>query len=283
MNIWEYHDNNPFKLQDNELKTWTGYSGYQHGMQALETLGGMNCIYCTSPMFLLDRRPDYENAWPRTTGTLLHVCNICGWWVITDHEGYHHGYEGNLWVRRSAAVLKKLDPSDISIARKELSLYLVAKFGDRFKIDPKRYEDVVAGVFADFGYRVRTTSYSGDKGIDIFILDGDGNDTVGVQVKRYKNKIEAEQIRSFAGALILNGVTEGVFVTTSSYSSGSTKTAAEYISRGLNISLYDSDRFYDRLKITRRPLYSRSDDQSAAFFDFWIGLKQIPTIHSVGW
>ena len=186
-------------------------------------------------------------------------------------------------MRRSAAVLKKLNTSDISIPSNELCRYLVANYSDRFNIHPKQYEDIVAGVFKDFGYRVRTTSYTGDKGIDVFVLDGEGNDTAGIQVKRYKGKIEAEQIRSFAGALILNNVTTGVFVTSSSYRSGARSTASDFISRGLDISLWDADDFYNKLRITRRPLYSRPNEQSAAYFDLWTGKKEVPLVHEVGW
>ena len=49
--------------------------------------------------------------------------------------------------------------------------------------------------FGDLGYRARVTAYSGDDGIDV-ILDGDDDKAVGVQVKRYKNRIEVDQIRS---------------------------------------------------------------------------------------
>ena len=63
-------------------------------------------------------------------------------------------------------------------------------------------------------------SYSRDGGIDVVILDGDGGETAGIQVKPYAGKIEAEQIRAFTGSLYLNEMTSGVFVTTSSFTKG---------------------------------------------------------------
>jgi restriction system protein len=277
MDIWVYQENSPFKLREPEVKIWR--ENYQGGSDAMKTLSEVSCIYCASPMVLLDSRPTTS----ADTRVILHVCNDCGWWVITEIGGYHWGPEGAYWVSRSAGVLKKLNLSDISIPTGELRRYLVANFDNRFYVHPKKYEDVVAGVFADFGYRVRTTSYTGDKGIDIFILDGEGNDTVGIQVKRYKKKIEAEQIRSLAGAMVLNGVTQGMFVTTSCYRSGAIQTAEDYILRGLDISLVDADDFYDKLELTRRPIYSSAEDQEAAFYDFWKGHRDIPHIHSVSW
>jgi restriction system protein len=278
MAIWAYQNNSQFKLTDLESRVLN--ENYMHGERVLKTLGGLNCLYCKSPMNLLGKRYDgskFEQYF------LLHVCEKCGWWVITNHGGVHFGPEGSLTVRRSAGILKKFDDSDISVPTNELCQYLVKNYGNRFNIHPKRYEDIVAGVFKNSGFRVRTTSYTGDKGIDVFIMDGEGKDTVGIQVKRYKGKIEAEQIRSFAGALILNGVTKGVFVTTSSYRSGAIKTSSDYITRGLDISLWDADEFYKKLKITHRSFYSNPDDKDAAFFDFWNGEKAIPIVHSVSW
>jgi len=54
----------------------------------------------------------------------------------------------------------------------------------------------VASVFRDCGFHARVTSYSGDGGIEVILERGD--ETIGVQVKRYKSAIDAEQIRSLA-------------------------------------------------------------------------------------
>jgi restriction system protein len=105
-------------------------------------------------------------------------------------------------------------------------------------------------VFADFGYRVRVTSFSGDDGIDVSALEGNSGELVGIQVKRYRDKIEAEQIRSLAGALILNRMTRGIFVTTSEFTRRAKTTAERYEQIGLPIVLSDSEDFYDKLSIS---------------------------------
>jgi restriction system protein len=165
----------------------------------------------------------------------------------------------------------------------ELRTYLLAKYDDRFKVHPKKYEELVASVFSDFGYKVRVTSFSGDDGIDVFILDGDGNDVVGIQVKRYKKKIEAEQIRSFAGALMLNGVTNGVFVTASDYRSGAIATSQRYNDKGISILLQDAKAFYDRMRIGQRPPYESRDDPSAPFFLMCQSPDKIPYLWTHAW
>ena len=77
---------------------------------------------------------------------------------------------------------------------------------------------------------VQKLGKSGDEGIDgIVNEDPLGLDVVYVQAKRYAldNTIGRERIQQFAGALVGQGASKGVFVTTSSFSRG----AAEYAFR----------------------------------------------------
>jgi restriction system protein len=166
---------------------------------------------------------------------------------------------------------------------KELRTYLLAKYTDRFKVHPKKYEELVAAIFSDFGYRVRVTSFSGDDGIDIFILDGNNNNVVGIQVKRYKKKIEAEQIRSFAGALIFHGITNGIFITASDYRSGAITTAQSYRNKGISILLQDATSFYDKMRIVQRPPYESRNDPSAPFFSMCQSPDKIPYLWTHAW
>jgi hypothetical protein len=118
-------------------------------------------------------------------------------------------------------------------------------------MEPGRFEQTVASVYRSLGYLARVTGHSGDGGIDV-VLEGPDGILVGVQVKRYRDRIEVEQIRSLAGALLLRGLTGGVFVTTSTFRSGATKAARLAASRGYPIELVDSAKFFDALKIAQR-------------------------------
>jgi restriction system protein len=86
-----------------------------------------------------------------------------------------------------------------------------------------------------------------------------------VQVKRVKNKISAEQIRSFAGALLLNGMPHGIFVTTSGYTKYAETAAASALRRGYRIELVNSNDFYAALHIAQRTMYENAHDSSAPF------------------
>ena len=146
--------------------------------------------------------------------------------------------------------LKQFDLNNISAPLSEVEQYLATKYDARFSMHPKLFEDVTASVFRNLGYSSMVTGFTHDGGIDI-ILQKDLIQ-IGVQVKRYKNKIGVEQIRSFGGALILSGYLEGIFVSTSDFRSGAVNAAENFNKKGLPIKLINADKFYDALKIKRK-------------------------------
>ena len=179
-------------------------------------------------------------------------------------------------TRAEYGMLLELDLSDLSLPISEVRDYLAARYDSRFRVHPQRFEEFVASVFGDLGYDSRATSYSGDGGIDV-VLNGSSGDTVGVQVKRYKGAICVEQIRAFTGALVLKGITKGIFVTTSRFQSGVAGTADVSAARGYPIELQDAERFYESLQLAQVESYRRSERprpwrrKSRYWTDYWMG------------
>ena len=208
------------------------------------------------------------------------TCPVCGWWVSTKTEfttlPHDFGRRGSralahqapppheVRVFGAAACLKQLSLSDLSVPIEEVRAFLAARYEDRFRVHPRKFEEVVASVFADLGYSARVTAYSGDDGLDV-ILDGTGGEVVGVQVKRYRGKISVEQIRSLAGALVFRGLTRGIFVTTSSFQSGTDRTVRVFRERGMPIELVDAPRFLAALHVAQRGRYQSKAEQGAPF------------------
>jgi restriction system protein len=148
------------------------------------------------------------------------------------------------------AALKLLDLRDIDAPLADVRAYLAARYEQRFTMNTTLFEQTVASVFRDLGYEARAVGRSGDDGIDV-VLDGPDGSTIGVQVKRYKGRIGVHQIRELTGALVINKLTRGIFVTTSDFESGAPRTAALSESEGKPIELYNADRFYDALKLSQ--------------------------------
>jgi hypothetical protein len=124
----------------------------------------------------------------------------------------------------------------------------------------------VCSIFGDLGYNARATAYGRNGGVDI-VLEGSAGTTVGVQVKRYvqERRIQAEQIRSLAGALLVNGHTRGVFVTTSSFRRGAKATAKEVTATGYPVELMDAERVLDALGISQFNSSELDQERYAAY------------------
>lgn len=188
------------------------------------------------------------------------LCGTCGWWS-KNRRTKRHKEDGRYFSMFGAyAQLKTLNVADVQTPIAEVQQYLLAKYDERFNVHPRLFEDVVAEVFRSCGYSARVTAYSADGGIDVVLDNGRAN-TIGVQVKRYRNRILVEEIRAFGGALVLNGHTSGIFVTTSDYSRGSVNAADGFSTRGVPIELLDAERLYDALRISRLSACSEWDER----------------------
>jgi restriction system protein len=269
MSIWRY-DDTPIKPP--------GPSSLEAELQLRE------CFFCESTLSLLDGSGE-----PRDIGygmylyERLQICDVCGWWIASKIHHQSLGADGQCSIWRNWGVLRTLDPTDVSTPLTELRAYLVANFDHRFRIHPAKLEDIVGSIFSNIGYEVRVTSYSGDQGIDVFVFDGPGDDTIGIQVKRYQGRIEAEQIRSFVGALVLKGITRGIFVTTSEFQRGAVTAAEISASKGIKIDLWNADTFYDRLRLVQRSMYRDANDPTAPFFQCWQEKEKLPLVYQQAW
>ena len=190
------------------------------------------------------------------------VCGVCGWWVAfeetlkrTDHLVTVRSYAG-------AGAIKTLNLRDIEAPLNEVRAYLAGRYEERHKMDPALFERTVASVFKDLGFRTRATGCSGDGGIDVVLQDASGVE-IGVQVKRYRNTIQVNQIRELTGALVLKGLTKGIFVTTSAFTSGAPGVADLSALRGHPIELIDAPKFLEKLEIAQRSVAAQPDDETA--------------------
>lgn len=225
-----------------------------------------SCIYCQAQLYtpryddLSDRTdPDYRVVASR----ILRCCPVCGWWYVRENH-LTIGPHRRVHKLGASGVLRNLDLSDQTLPLSEVRQYLAARYGDRSTIHPATLEEVVVSVYRDHGYSAQATGRTGDGGIDAVLCDRDGR-SIGVQVKRYRGKIEAEQIREFTGALYLKGILRGIYVTTSTFTRGARETAAAAERANRPIELVDADRFYAQLCFAQRRAYETVDDPTAPF------------------
>lgn len=226
-------------------------------MFTLRSVHSKQCVWCRHDLLRLDPIYIESDKSQRKLIAQLSVCRHCGWWTVYRvHQG-DHPRTAHLFECYDGIVgsLKEFDPADISAPIEDVRRYLQINRDKVYDLHPRVFEEVVGSVFKDHGWQVKVTAYTGDDGIDIVLTDG--TRTVGVQVKKNKKgeKVEAEQIRALAGALMLNGITEGVFVTTSSYRKGAVRTAETYGELGRPVRLLDCERFFEALEIAQLQSY----------------------------
>ncbi|MEX2170078.1 MAG: restriction endonuclease [Pirellulales bacterium] len=290
--IWEYRDVSDPQQDDLVELFRASMRDFDSGRSGIT-----KCPFCSkSKLLTLSHHSDKtvieapKTGWRKGAGDTTrylaaHACSVCGWWnVIEKVRSSDHVRVEDVVVENTFCAawgtLKKLDLDDVQTPTDELIQYLLAKYDDRFLVHPEKFERLVADVYSNAGYSVRVTSYSGDDGIDVIVLDGPDDHQIGIQVKRYKGKIEAEPIRSLAGALLLNGLPKGAFVTTSSFTSGARSTADRYFELGMPIELVDAERFFDQLELSRRKIYLDANDPTAPFAQFIVGTTSLPSIFS---
>lgn len=97
---------------------------------------------------------------------------------------------------------------------------------------PAFFEQLVVDLLVKMGYggsladSAKVTQLSNDEGIDgIIYEDKLGLDKIYIQAKRWSNSVGRPVIQQFAGALVGQNATKGVFITTSSFS----KDAKQYV------------------------------------------------------
>jgi restriction system protein len=227
----------------------------------------LTCPYCETALshdLAKDLSAPDESIWYNDA----YLCQSCGWWYLTrrqegniisglyDGESYSQYYGHRVF--EGSGSLKSLDLTDMRQPLDEVRTYLRVRYQERFDLHPRRFEEIVASVFHDLGYRSRVTAYHSDGGIDV-VLDGPSGETVGIQVKRYRGRIRVAQVRELVGALVVGGFTEGIFVTTSSFQAGCGKAAERATSKGIAVRLMDASQFLAALEITQRNVYSEGE------------------------
>jgi restriction system protein len=207
------------------------------------------CPFCSARLNQLHSEMD-DGRLGYFTEVWIGICQICGWWNARGEARERiDSYTTAVYELGSFGVLKNLDLTNVEAPLQEVRDYLTAKYEARLQMNPRLFELTVESVFADHGYVAEVTAYSGDGGIDVILTAGEKR--IGVQVKRRKDRIEATQIHALSGAMVLAGLTRGMFVTTSSFRSGAIKDANRFSARGTPIELLDAPRFFDALRISQ--------------------------------
>src|SRR6266446_952878 len=240
----------------------------QHDRENLphpNTATSKSCIYCGTMMHRLSDNEDtlsYERLPFAEPIHGVRICPRCGWWNSSECYRDSHGEVRENdpfatgvfnFIVGAASVLRQLNLKNCSEPLIEVASYLVARYEERFDVNPRLWELTIGEVFRGAGYSVVVTAYQKDGGIDCILHDARGHMT-GVQVKRTRNKISVSQIREFCGSLYFGDLHAGIFVTTSSFTKDAESATGALSIRGMPIELYDAEKLYSALSLINHPV-----------------------------
>ena len=125
------------------------------------------------------------------------------------------------------------------IARKNKSSWSAISKEMLLELDPQSFELFVAALFRKRGHRVIMRGGSGDHGVDLELVSGDGRRAV-VQCKRYRDTVGEKTVRDLFGTLLHERASRAFLVTTADISE-----AAVQWARGKPITLINGDQLVE--------------------------------------
>ncbi|SKB88477.1 restriction system protein [Arthrobacter sp. 49Tsu3.1M3] len=169
--------------------------------------------------------------------------------TLTEYESYRQ-YQAKSSAPKtvSAAALQTIrpeltagadsDPSEaLEQSASQLNQVVIDEiYRNLMELSPDAFERLIPFVVKALGYgtdredNLKPTQRSGDKGIDgIVWQDALGFDRVYLQAKRYSegNNVGAPEVQAFSGALGQFRATKGIFITTSTFTTGARAVARD--------------------------------------------------------
>lgn len=141
-------------------------------------------------------------------------------------------------MNATASAVADSDPSEVlEQSANQLNQVVVDEvYRNLLELTPDAFERLIPFVVKALGYgtdredNLKPTQRSGDKGIDgIVWQDALGFDRVYLQAKRYAegNNVGSPEVQAFSGALGQFRATKGIFITTSTFTSGARAVARD--------------------------------------------------------
>jgi hypothetical protein len=182
-----------------------------------------------------------------------HVCDFCGYTEVNAEED-----RNTFWSAYSTLV--EFDVNSTSLGINEVASYLVGH-GDRIgDMSPRRVEQLVAHLLAEHGLTVELTRATKDRGIDILVLSGGGQDSIVglVEVKHHRGTVGVNAVRELRGVQLRDDVGEATLVCTSTFSPEARTEAADPrpAAKGYRLGLLDMHDVAMLLDVSTHPQVS---------------------------
>jgi len=217
----------------------------------------------------------YETVCPFCGGTYRRLKerheNYAGGWLDEYSDecvrcGFTYTYEDSdlidiqmqlpvsyLQKKLSLKILKRMDVNSAELGLEELGTHLKRSFTDVYSLEPRRFEELVADVYAHLGYIPRLTQQSRDGGYDIALLERSTGKQIIVECKRYaaERRVRVGTVRELLGVQLATGIPNAMLVTTATFTDPAME-LANSVGQGLSgysLELIDAERLARALEI----------------------------------
>jgi hypothetical protein len=221
-----------------------------------QSFGNNPCPMCESPILFSSNTHQYEGNWGPGAGgpgeilTETGRCPLCGWsfsWEVDTHGWLNTPlHEGKTSLLRGL----ELNASDVRLS--ELGAHL-QKHGERlYDLSPRRFEELVTGIFGELVLEAIHTGRSGDAGADIVLFKESHSELWGiVECKRYarERRVKPEVLRALVGAAVDFGVKRAYLVTTGLTSNGLRMKLSDFRARGYELELVQATEILKLLHV----------------------------------
>lgn len=172
----------------------------------------VHCPYCAELLVRISMRTvDWQ---PDVTGW---DCLYCGWYMRHANESWCSLYdEEQDWQ----VTLETLAVDDAAVGEEELRAAIKGRPTLAMGLSPRRFEELVHGVFQDLGYESTLTAKSGDGGRDLILFDNRKGKPAIVEVKRYGSKVGVELVRQLRGVQLRDDMPTAILVSAMGFTSG---------------------------------------------------------------
>jgi len=164
------------------------------------------------------------------------TCDRCGWWK----QGLKfRGLNAN---STGFAALCKFDINDTEIALSEVQAHLKSNFADIYSLSARRFEELIAAVYAHIGWEVELTMQTRDGGADIYCLQHPSGRTCIVECKRYARdrKVGIATLDRLLGVQVRTASDEAHLVTSSYFTAPAEAAHRQAIALGIDLKLVDA-------------------------------------------
>lgn len=272
---------------------------YEHEISIDENTGGRiqlafgdeSCLICHGDMITYKEpitwTPDYIKEFdeilissPAELFSLhrkhLFVRSKCSWWHSNERAIL---YPLNITTRNAyqySPAIEEIDIRSSQIAIKDLIFHLTHRWNDRKLLSASAAESLVASLLKEHlkcdVISATAKANTPDDGVDLYVCHNSGEVLAAVQVKRrISRQVEGvSEVRNFVGALAIESISKGIFVTTATRYTRNAEAVSEKLksstSSRLELELLDGRDLFELLKTLPRedklilPKDAKADD-----------------------